>query len=54
MSSGSGLIGGVVSGISTFVIGLIFSFYILIQKEKLSRQVRQIYALCPSGERIGH
>ena len=48
VSSGSGLIGGVVSGISTFVIGLIFSFYILIQKEKLSRQVRQIlYALLP-------
>ena len=48
VSSGSGLIGGVVSGISTFVIGLIFSFYILIHKEKLSRQVRQIlYALLP-------
>ena len=29
----SGFIGGVVSGVSTFVIGLIFSFYILLQKE---------------------
>lgn len=48
VSSGSGLIGGVVSGVSTFVIGLIFSFYLLMQKEKLSRQVRQIlYALLP-------
>ena len=48
LSSGSGLIGGVVSGVSTFVIGLIFSFYILLQKEKLSRQARQVfYAILP-------
>ncbi|MDY5509727.1 AI-2E family transporter [Dysosmobacter sp.] len=49
LSSGGGLIGGVVSGVSTFVIGLIFSFYILLQKEKLARQGRQvIYALLPT------
>ncbi|MEG1989264.1 MAG: AI-2E family transporter, partial [Oscillibacter sp.] len=48
ISSGGGLIGGVVSGVSTFIIGLIFSFYILLQKEKLSRQGRQcVYALLP-------
>ena len=48
LSSGGGLIGGVVSGVSTFVIGLIFSFYILLQKEKLARQGRQVlYALLP-------
>ncbi len=48
LSSGSGFIGGVVSGVSTFVIGLIFSFYILLQKEKLSRQTRQVfYAILP-------
>ena len=48
MSSGGGLIGGVVSGLSTFVIGLIFSFYILLQKERLARQGRQcLYALLP-------
>ena len=48
VSSGGGLIGGVVSGVSTFVIGLIFSFYILLQKEKLSRQGRQVlYGLLP-------
>lgn len=48
LSSGGGLIGGVVSGVSTFIIGLIFSFYILLQKEKLSRQSRQCaYALLP-------
>lgn len=46
LSSGGGLMAGVVSGVSTFVIGLIFSFYILMQKEKLSRQGRQVlYAL---------
>ena len=39
---------GWVSGVSTFVIGLIFSFYILLQKEKLSRHGRQvIYGLLP-------
>lgn len=48
VSSGGGFIGGVVSGVSTFVIGLIFSFYILLQKEKLSRQGRQVlYGLLP-------
>ena len=42
------VIGGVVSGVSTFVIALIFSFYILLQKEKLGRQGRQVlYALLP-------
>ena len=51
VSSGGGLIGGVVSGVSTFVIGLIFSFYILLQKEKLARQGRQVlYALLPMAQ----
>ena len=48
VSSGGGFIGGVVSGVSTFVISLIFSFYILLQKEKLSRHGRQVlYGLLP-------
>lgn len=48
VSSGGVLIGGVVSGVSTFVIGLIFSFYVLMQKERLARQGRQVlYALFP-------
>ena len=48
VNSGGVLIGGVVSGVSTFVIALIFSFYILLQKEKLARQGRQVlYALLP-------
>lgn len=50
VSSGGVLIGGVVSGVSTFVIGLIFSFYVLMQKERLSRQGRQVlYALLPES-----
>ena len=35
--SSGGFIGGVVSGVSTFVISLIFSFYVLLQKEKLDQ-----------------
>ena len=50
VSSGSGIIGGVVSGVSTCVIGLIFSFYLLLQKARLARQGRQVlYALLPEG-----
>lgn len=50
LTSGGGLMVGVVSGVSTFVIGLVFSFYILLQKEKLARQGRQVlYALLPEG-----
>ena len=48
LTSGGGLMVGVVSGVSTFVIGLIFSFYILLQKERLARQGRQVlYGLLP-------
>lgn len=51
LSSGGGLIGGVVSGVSTFVIGFIFSIYILLQKEKLGRQGKQVlYALIPTDK----
>ncbi|MCI8910353.1 MAG: AI-2E family transporter [Oscillibacter sp.] len=50
LSTGGGMIGGVISGVSTFVISLIFSFYILLQKEALSRQGRQVlYALLPTA-----
>jgi len=50
VSSGGGLMAGVVSGVSTFVIGLIFSFYVLLQKERLARQGRQVlYALLPES-----
>lgn len=50
LSTGSGFIGNVVSAVSAFIIGLIFSFYLLFQKEKLSRQGRQVfYALLPGA-----
>ena len=48
LNSGGVVIGSVVSGVTTFVVALIFGFYILLQKEKLSRQGRQVlYALLP-------
>ena len=48
ISSGGDIIGGVVGAVSTFIIGLIFSIYLLLQKEKLARQGRQVcYALLP-------
>ena len=48
ISTGSGVIGGVVSGVSTFVIGFIFAVYLLLQKEKLARQGRQVlYGFLP-------
>ena len=53
LDGGGGLIGGVVSGVSTFVIGFIFSIYILLQKEKLGRQAKQVlYALLPLFDRL--
>ena len=46
--SGSGLVSGIVSGVTTFFIGFIFALYILLQKEKLARQGRQLcYAFLP-------
>lgn len=45
---GMSFVGSVVSGVSTFFIGLVFAVYLLFQKEKLGRQIRQIlYALLP-------
>ena len=48
-SSSVNVIGSVISGIVSFVIGIVFSVYILFQKEKLSCQAKKIlYALLPS------
>lgn len=48
VSSGGGLVGGAVNAVSTFIVGFIFSIYILLQKEKLGRQGKQVlYALLP-------
>ena len=49
LSSGGDIIGGLLGAIGTFVIGLIFAVYLLMQKEKLARQGRQVcYALLPA------
>ena len=48
LGGGVSLVSGVVSGVTTFFIGLVFSIYVLMQKEKLSRQCRRLtYALLP-------
>lgn len=48
VSSGVGIFSGIVSGVTTFVIGFTFSIYVLFQKEKLGCQVKQIlYAIFP-------
>lgn len=48
VNSGVGLVGGLVSGVSTTVIGFVFSIYVLLQKERLAGQIRQcLYALLP-------
>lgn len=50
VSTGGGLIGGAVSAVGTFVVGFIFSIYILLQKERLARQGKQVlYALAPAA-----
>lgn len=48
VSSGVGFFSGIVSGVTTFVISLTFSIYVLFQKEKLCSQAKQIlYAIFP-------
>lgn len=48
VDSSVGIVGGVVSGVSSFVIGLVFAIYVLLQKEKLGLQSRLcLYALLP-------
>lgn len=48
VSSGVGLFSGIISGVTTFVIGFTFSIYVIFQKEKLICQAKQImYALFP-------
>lgn len=48
LTSGVGFFSGIVSGVTTFVIAFTFSIYVLFQKEKLQRQVKQVlYALLP-------
>lgn len=54
LASGGGLVGSIVSGVTTFFIGFIFAIYILLQKEKLAGQGRQLcYALLPAAKADG-
>lgn len=48
ISSGFSLISSVVSGIVSFLIGVVFSVYVLFQKEKLAIQTKKIlYSILP-------
>ncbi len=50
LSTGGSLVSGIVSGVTTFFIALVFAIYLLLQKEKLSRQGRELlYALLPEA-----
>lgn len=48
INGGIGAVSGIVSGVTSFFIGFVFSVYILFQKEKLSGQIKKImYATLP-------
>lgn len=48
IDSGVGAISGIINGTVTFLIGFIFSIYLILQKEKLACQGKQvIYAIFP-------
>lgn len=48
INGGIGAVSGIISGVTSFFIGFVFSVYILFQKEKLSRQIKKImYATLP-------
>lgn len=42
VKSGIGVVGGIISGISTFFIGFVVAVYILFQKEKLAVQTKKV------------
>jgi predicted PurR-regulated permease PerM len=49
-SSGAGAIGGIVNGVTSFFIGVMFALYLLSRKEKLLLQIRKtFYALLPEN-----
>lgn len=39
INSGISIVGGVINGVTSFVIGFVFSAYVLLQKEKLARHI---------------
>ena len=49
VDSGIGMITNIIGGVTTFAIAFVFSIYVLMQKEKLLSQFKQImYALLPN------
>ena len=52
LSSGIGIISSLISGVASFVIGLVFAIYILIQKEKLANQAKQVLYAFLSKEKV--
>ena len=48
ISGGIDAVSGIISGVTTFFIGFVFSIYVLFQKETLARQLKKVmYALMP-------
>ena len=48
ISGGIDAVSGIISGVTTFFIGFVFSVYVLFQKETLARQLKKVmYALMP-------
>lgn len=49
VNSGIGAVSNIISAVTSLVIGFVFAIYILMSKEKLARQCKQvIWAICPS------
>ncbi len=45
LSTGVGVVGGVISAIGNFVIGFVFAIYVLLQKEELTRNIKRVLRL---------
>ena len=54
ISGGFGAITSIISGFTVFIIGFVFSIYVLIQKEKLGKQIRKVLYAMFKKEKIQH
>ncbi len=52
LSSSYKMIRSVVSAVSNFVIGFVFACYIVLQKEKLKRQIKKVYTALLPGKYV--
>ena len=50
-SSSISIVSGIIGGITTFVIAFVFSIYLILQKEKLGRQTKQVLFSALSRQR---